>query len=171
MSLAPEMLIRTKMFTDPSISLPEMKRIDEIKPMKEMVLTHNLNWGLVMTDHTVYHTGPLIKFNYQGGVPTMPIICHPEQRFAAPSQKAGNMWRWSSILDLEQGGEVLFIKALVDQERFFDVVRITEFEVVDVDSELLFTLTVANENSFIVHDLLTHRNLCTVPVSQEEVFK
>jgi len=154
---------------NPADQLPMMKRLDEVDIFKDFALTHNMNWGLIMTDHFFMAEGWFIKFNYEEGLITHPVICHPEQRIAVPSRTNPGGFAWAAAKELNPGDPVMYIKALVQQEKFTKVVKVTDYDIVWLN-EMVYTLTVANENTFIIHDLLTHRNLSTVPVSQEAVF-
>ncbi len=132
-----------------------MKRLYEVDIHKDWAMTHNLNWGLVVSDHWEFYSGPLVKFTYAGGM--LPIICHPLQRFACPTKNGG--YRWVPVMFLNPHDEIYFVQSFVEQHtQPIKISRIMEYDVIDVVSEKLYTLTVTDELSFIIHDLIAHRN-------------
>ena len=170
MSLLESMMVRVKADPlDPSNNQPMMKSLNNVAIHLDWALTHNLNWGLILTEHDAVYTGPLMKFKYEGAM--LPIICHPDQRFAVPSNKNRGGFRWAGASELaEPTAMVYFVKGAVELEDPILPVPITEFEVIQAEGVILYTLTVANENSFIVHDLICNKSPIGIEVAEEKVF-
>ena len=154
MSLVRSMMVRVKADPlNPVNQMQMMKRLDEVKIHYDWLLTHNLNWALALSDHWDFYDGPLVKLKYEGAL--LPFIGHPDQRIACPR---ANGYRWLALKQLERGSEVFFVKANVAQKDAFLKVRITEYDLIWVAKEPLFTITTMGELSFIAHDLICHRN-------------
>jgi len=154
MSVVASTLIRVKADPlNPGNQFPAMKRIDQISLHYDWALTHNLNWGLVLTDHTAVYSGPLVKFRYEGAM--LPMIVHPEQRISCPK---GNGYRWIAIKALEPRDIIWFVKGNTSLDQPLQRVRITDYDVIFVENIQLYTITTMDELSFIAHDLILHRN-------------
>lgn len=132
-----------------------MKRLDEVESHKDWALTHQLNWGLILTDHDALYTGPIVKFKYEGAM--LPLWAHPDQRLACPGNY-GKGYRWVSLKKLEPGSIIWFVAADTRHPEPLKTVRITDYDVVHVNHEPMMTVTVMEELSFIAHDVICHRN-------------